>query len=60
MGSIAGFVKQSTIKLVYAASLQRTRHEGVRTKAGWQGIRIMCQGGATSLPVDCLFSELAL
>jgi hypothetical protein len=29
-------------------------------KTGWLGIRIMCSSGATCLPVDCYFSELAL
>jgi hypothetical protein len=26
----------------------------------WLGIRLICQSGATCLPVDCCFSELAL
>jgi hypothetical protein len=37
MGSIAGFVKQTTMKLVYTASPQRRQHEGVRAKTGWLG-----------------------
>jgi hypothetical protein len=31
-----------------------------KSKDGWLGIRIMCPSGATCLPVDCCFSELAL
>jgi hypothetical protein len=33
---------------------------GVRTVTGLLGIKIMCPCGATCLPVDCSFSELAL
>ena len=29
------------------------QHLGVRAKTGWLEIRIMCQSGATCLPVDC-------
>jgi hypothetical protein len=29
-------------------------------KTDWFRIRIMCPSGATCLPVDCCFSELAL
>jgi hypothetical protein len=35
-------------------------HYGVRVKTGWLGVGIKCPRGATSLPVDCCFSELAL
>ena len=31
-----------------------------RAKTGWLGIRIMCPSGATCLPADYCFSELAL
>ena len=31
-----------------------------RAKTGWPGIRIMCPSGATCLPADYCFSELAL
>jgi hypothetical protein len=31
-----------------------------KNKTGWVGIRIMCPSGATCLPADCCFSELAL
>jgi hypothetical protein len=31
-----------------------------RANTGWFGIRQMCQSGATCLPTDCCFSELAL
>ena len=43
-----------------AASPPNTSYEGVRAKSGWLGIRIMCPSGATCLPVDYCFSELAL
>jgi len=33
---------------------------GKRAKTAWLGIRIMCPSGATCLPADCCFSELAL
>jgi hypothetical protein len=36
------------------------KHLGERAKTGWLGIRIMCPSGATCLPKDCCFSELAL
>ena len=36
------------------------QHEGERAKTGWLGIRIMCPNGATCLPANCWFSELAL
>ena len=31
-----------------------------KAKIGWPGIRIMRPSGATCLPVDCCFGELAL
>ena len=31
-----------------------------KAKTGWLGIRIMCPSGATCLPADYCFSELAL
>ena len=31
-----------------------------RAMTGWLGIGVMCPSGATSLPADCCFSELAL
>ena len=37
-----------------------TQHLGERAKTGRLGIRIMCLSGATCLPTDCCFSELAL
>ena len=52
--------KPKTIKLVFVASPLRMQHEGVRVKTGWLGIRIMCPNGATYLPTDCCFSQLAL
>ena len=36
------------------------KHAALRRKTGWLGIRIMCPSGATHLPADCCFSELAL
>ena len=38
------------------------KHAALRRKRkdGWLGIRIMCQGGGTCLPVDCCFNDLAL
>ena len=53
-------VKTKTIKLVFVVSLLSTQHLGVRAKTGELGIRIICQSGATCLPADCCFSELAL
>ena len=38
----------------------RTQHLGERAKTGWLGIRIICPSGATCLPADCCFCELAL
>ena len=32
----------------------------IEAKTGWLGIRRMCLSGATCLPVDCCFCELAL
>ena len=38
-----------------------TKHAALRrAKTGWLGIRIMCLSGATCIPTDCCFSELAL
>ena len=51
VGSSAGWVKQKTMKLVFAASPLRTQHEGVRAKTNWLRIKIMCQSGATCLPI---------
>jgi hypothetical protein len=31
----------------------------LRAKTGWLGIRLMCPSGATCLPADCCFSEIA-
>jgi hypothetical protein len=49
-----GFKPQSGICCFYS------QHSGVRAKTGGLGIRIMCPSGATCLPVDCWFSDLAL
>ena len=46
--------------LVFAGSVLRTQYEVIRTKTVWLGIKIMCQRGATCLPLDSCFSELAL
>ena len=53
-------VKPKTIKLIFVASPLSTKHSGERAKTGWLAIRIMCPSGATCLPADCCFSELAL
>jgi len=37
-----------------------TQHSGVRAMTIWLEIRIMCQSGATCLPVDCCISDLEL
>ena len=59
-----GFEPQSgqtkDYKLVFVVSPLNTQHKGARAKTGWLGIRIMCQSGATCLPADCCYSELAL
>ena len=47
-------------KLVFVAFPLSTQHSGERAMAEWLGIRIMCPSGATCLPADCCFSELAL
>jgi hypothetical protein len=59
-GFESGRVKPKTLKLVFVASPLSTQHLGERAKTGWLGIRIMCPSGATCLPADCCFSELAL
>ena len=37
-----------------------TQFSGVRAKTGWLRIRIFFPRGATYLPADCCFSDLAL
>ena len=59
-GSNPDWVKPKTIKLVFVASWLSTQHWGERARTGWLEIRIMCPSGATCLPADCCFSELAL
>jgi hypothetical protein len=49
-----------TMKLVFVASSLSTQLEGVRAKTGSLRIKIMCLYGATCLPTNCWFSELAL
>ena len=56
--SRSGETKDYTV--VFAASQLITHHLGERAKNGWLGIKIMCPSGATCLPADCCFSELAL
>ena len=55
-----GFEPQSGHTKDYKISICcfSTKHTALRT--GWLGIRIMCPSGATCLPEDCCFSELAL
>jgi len=60
VGSSGGRVKLKTRKLVFVASPLSTHNLGERAKTGWLGIRIMCPSGATCLPADCCFSEIAL
>jgi hypothetical protein len=48
----AGGVKSTTINLAFA--------EFVKEYTGSLEMRIMCPKGATYLPVDCCFNELAL
>ena len=42
----------------HSCSQLSMHHHGVKAKAGWLRIRIMCLCGATCLPVDCCFSQL--
>ena len=60
VGSSPGGVKTKTINWVFVASPLSMDHEEERAKTGWLGIRIMWPSGATCLPADCCFSELAL
>ena len=61
VGSSPGRVKPMTIKLVFVASPLST-YSSIKEKEQrrWLIIKIMCLGGATCLPTDCCFSELAL
>ena len=59
VGSSPGRVKPKTIQLVFVVSPLSTHHLGERANTGWLGIKIMCRSGATCLPADCCFSELA-
>ena len=60
LGFSSGWVKPTTMKLVFVASPLRTQYYGKGTKTGWLGIRIMCLVGATSLSADCCFGKVAL
>jgi hypothetical protein len=51
---------QTRLELAFVASPLSTQHQGERAKTGRLGIRIMCPSGATCLPAECCFSELAL
>ena len=57
-----GFVPQSGQAKDYKIGICcfSTKHEALRTMAGWLRIRIMCLSEASCLSVDCCFSELAL
>jgi hypothetical protein len=46
--------------LVFAASPLSAQHYGVRAKTDWLGFGIMYPSEATSVHVDCSFTELAL
>jgi len=56
----SGATNYQTIKLVFVASLVGIHYEGIKAKTGWLGIGIMCPSGASCLPANCCFSELAL
>jgi len=60
VGSSTDRLKPKTIKLAFAACPVGTQHTGERAKTVWPAIRIMCPSGATCLPANCCFSELAL
>ena len=47
-------------ELVFAFFPLNTQHQEGRVNTGGLGIRIMCPSGATCLPANCCFSELAL
>ena len=53
-------IKPKTLKLVCVASPLSMQPKGERATTDRLGIRIMCLSGATCLPADCCFSELAL
>jgi hypothetical protein len=53
-----GQTKENKIGICYFSAKHAALRE--RAKTGWLGIRIMCPSGATRLPTDCCFSELAL
>ena len=54
------WVKPHAITLVCVASPLSKQHQGEIAKTGRLEIRIMYPSGATYLPADCCFSELAL
>ena len=47
-------------RVIEPMSNQTNNYQGVRTRNVCQGTVIMCPSGATSLPADCCFIELAL
>ena len=49
MDSIPGRVKPKTLKFIFAASPQSTKHLGVRAKTGQPRVRILCLGKVTRL-----------
>jgi hypothetical protein len=49
-----------SLKLVFAVSPLSTHYLGIRSKTGWLWTRIICEDGATCLPVDHCFIDLAL
>ena len=59
-GEDCGFEPRSGQTKDYKIGICRfTAKHAALSKAGWLGIRIMCPSGATCLPADCCFSELA-
>ena len=55
-----GHVKPKSVILVYDDSPLNTRHQGVKAKTVWLGIRIVSATGATTFSVVCcFFSKLA-
>ena len=56
--SRSGQTKDYAIDICYFSARLAALRE--RAKTGWFEIRIMCPSGATCLPADCCFSELAL
>jgi hypothetical protein len=48
-------VKPKIINLIFAATPLSMQHWGIRGNTSWLGINIMCQRGASNVPLDCCF-----